>query len=321
MKETLLWLKYKPQTLDDLILLPRVEAMIKDGMDNHYILHGEFGIGKSALADILTKDKPTLRKNTSKDTSIEVLRNDIDRHVNTMSDIFNPTDDFKYVYLDEFEKASSAFQDALKAYIDDNSHLVRFILVTNHLHKIDNGIKTRCSLIGFDPIGDKEKLWWKVNCKNRLIDIAKKESIKVSENDIKKIVAHNYPSMRNMIIVLSEVAKTGVTDYDINIFKNELKGELYDVITTNNITEIQKFIMDNYGPENIQELFNLCGRPLLELMISKRNDLLTTSIFGEIYSLVAEHSMWLNTIKGGDPVVVATSLLCQIKTILENGKD
>lgn len=320
MKDTLLWLKYKPQNFDDLILLPRIEAMIKNGVDNHLILHGEFGIGKSALADLLTKDKATLRKNTSKDTSIEVLRNDIERHVNTMSDIFDPSDDFKYVYLDEFEKASSAFQDALKAYIDDNSHLVRFIFVTNHLHKIDNGIKTRCSLLGFDPIGDKEKMWWKTSCKNRIIEIAEKENIEISELDVKKIVHHNYPSMRNMIIVLSEVAKTGIIDYDINVFKNELKIDLYKSIVNDNIVNIQKFVMDNYGPENIQELFNLCGRPLLELLITKRKDLLSTPVFGEIYSLVAEHSMWLNTIKGGDPIVVATSLLCEIKKML-NGKN
>ena len=320
MEDTLLWLKYKPNSLNNIILLPRIRCMVENGIDNHLILHGEFGIGKSALADLLTKDKPTLRNNTSKDTSIEILRKDIDKHVNTMSDIFDPTDIFKYVYLAEFEKASSAFQDALKAYIDDNSHLVRFIFVTNHLHKIDNGIKTRCSLLGFDPIGDKEKKWWKTKCKERLIAIAGKENININETNIKKIVAHNYPSLRNMIIVLSEVAKTGIIDYDINIFKNELKNELYNTIVNKNIPEIQKFIMNNYGPENIQELFNLCGRPLLELMITKRKDLLNSTIFGEIYSMVAEHSMWLNTIKGGDPIVVATSLLCKIKELLRNEK-
>lgn len=316
MKETLLWLKHKPKNLDDIVLLPRIRKMISGGIKNHLILYGNFGLGKTALADILTKDKPTLYKNTSKDTSIEVLRTEINKHVNTMSDIFDPKDGYKYVYLDEFEKASSAYQDALKAYIDENSNLVRFIFITNHIHKVDNGILTRCSQINFDPINEEEKKWWKTKCKERLLHIKEKESIDISESDVKKIVASNYPSLRKMIVTLSEVDQMGEMHYEPNLLKNELVKDLY-LILDKETFQMQDFILKNFGTENVQEMFNLCGRPLTEYIIKKRKDLITSDVFGEIYSCVSEHSMWLNTIQGGDPVVVGTSLLYKIKKLLK----
>jgi len=317
-KNNLLWFKYKPQTLDDIILLPRVRKMVENGIDNHFLLHGDFGIGKSALIDILTTGKPTLMKNTSVDTSIDVLRDEIDSYVTSMSDIFDSTDDFKYVYLDEFEKASPAFQNALKKYIDDKSDTVRFVFITNHLNKVDEGIKTRCSTINFNPSTTEERNWWKTKCKEKLMTISSKEEIEIEEKDIKKIVVNNYPSLRKMIIVLSEIKKTGVVKSDQTLFKSEIVGELYNCLTTGSTADMQTFIMENYGNDNVQDLMNACGRPLLEHLIVNRKDLIHTDKLGDIYSLVAEHSMWLNTIKGGDPIVVGTSLLHNIKKMIRS---
>jgi DNA polymerase III delta prime subunit len=233
-----------------------------------------------------------------------------------MAYIFNPSSRYKLVYLDEFERASAEYQDSLKGFINDNSDNIRFIFVTNHIHKIEGGLRSRCTEINFDPLDEKEILWWKTNAKNRLIDIAEKEEIKISETDIKKIVAYNYPDIRKMIVVLSEVKKTGKIQYSTTTFSNELKSKLYKALTSGNILDIQSFVLGEFGQENIQSLFNLCGRPLLEMMIRKNPSIVKTEKLGDIYYVVSEHSMMLNTIKGGDPVVVGTSCLNKIKNII-----
>ena len=316
MIENLLWEKYRPKTLDDIILLPRNREIIKDGVNSNMIFSGHYGTGKTTLARILTSGKPVMYKNTSLHTSIETLRTDIQRHVDTISDIFHPTDTFKYVFLDEFEEASSTYQNALKAFIEEYSNLTRFIFVTNHIHKVEPGIISRCTHLDFNPQTEEEILYWKTESKKKLIDIAQKEDIKVEEIDIKRIVSHNYPDLRQMVIVLSEIKRTGRVDYSITTFDNQLKSKLYSVLTKDDIVGVQKFVMDNFGPEKVQELFNLCGRPLLEVLITKDKELLKTDKLADIYSLVSEHSMWLNTIKGGDPVVVATSCLTNIQKVL-----
>lgn len=314
MIENLLWEKYRPQTIEEIILLPRIRGEIKDGLVNsNLILYGHFGTGKTTLAKILVKNKPVMYFNTSLDTGIETLRNDISDHVNTISSIFDPVDTFKYVFLDEFEEASPKYQNALKAFIEEYSSNVRFIFVTNHIHKVEPGIISRCTQLDFNPNSEEEIKWWKIECKKRLIYISDKENIKIEELDVKKIVSHNFPDLRKMVEILSSIKRTGVIDYSITTFDSELKVKLYNVINSGTIVDIQKFVMDNYGPEKISELFNLCGRPLLEVLIKKRKDLMSTEVFGDIYNIVSEHSMWLSTIKGGDPVVTATSCLSNIK--------
>jgi DNA polymerase III delta prime subunit len=133
MIENLLWEKYRPQSIDEIILLPRIRAEVSGGTANsNLILYGHFGTGKTTLAKLLVKGKPVMYFNTSLDTGIETLRKDITNHVNTISDVFSSEDTFKYVFLDEFEEASPKYQNALKAFIEEYSSMVRFIFVTNH---------------------------------------------------------------------------------------------------------------------------------------------------------------------------------------------
>ena len=64
----LLWEKWRPKNLDDLILLPRIQNHFKDGVNQNFIFYGHYGTGKTSLARILigkyTKDKPFLELNS-----------------------------------------------------------------------------------------------------------------------------------------------------------------------------------------------------------------------------------------------------------------
>ena len=80
--DLLLWEKWRPKTLDDVILLPRIRKYFENGVNQNFIFHGHYGTGKTSLARILigkyTKDKAFLELNSSLYTSIDVLRNEIE---------------------------------------------------------------------------------------------------------------------------------------------------------------------------------------------------------------------------------------------------
>ena len=153
MKNLLLWEKWRPKKIDDIILLPRIKSHFEDGVKTNYIFHGHYGTGKTTLARILigkySKDKAFLELNSSLFTSIDVLRNEVEKFCKTQP-MLETDDPIKYVFLDEFERVSSQYQDAMKAFIETYHKNVRFILTTNHINKISDGIKSRFTCIDFD---------------------------------------------------------------------------------------------------------------------------------------------------------------------------
>ena len=124
------------------------------------LLYGVWGTGKTTLARILigkwTKDKPFLELNSSFYTSIDTLREKIDSFCSKVYMGFDiessiTADSMKYVFLDEFERTSSQYQDALKAYIEEfSAKNVRFILNTNHINKVSPGIRSRFVEVDFE---------------------------------------------------------------------------------------------------------------------------------------------------------------------------
>ena len=152
-KSLLLWEKWRPKTMEDVILLPRIRKHFEFGINQNFIFYGHFGTGKTSLARILigkyTKDKPYLELNSSLYTSIDVLRSEIEDFCK-FTPMMETDSDIKYIFLDEFERVSAQFQDAFKAFIEKYNKNVRFIITTNHLNKISDGIKSRIPQINFE---------------------------------------------------------------------------------------------------------------------------------------------------------------------------
>ena len=184
MKNLLLWEKWRPKKIDDIILLPRIKSHFEDGVKTNYIFHGHYGTGKTTLARILigkySKDKAFLELNSSLFTSIDVLRNEVEKFCKTQP-MLETDDPIKYVFLDEFERVSSQYQDAMKAFIETYHKNVRFILTTNHINKISDGIKSRFTCIDFDYQDSSEEKFLKQELYKKIINtICPSEDITIS---------------------------------------------------------------------------------------------------------------------------------------------
>jgi len=101
-KNLLLWEKYRPKTLDDVILLPRIRSHFELGVSKNYIFYGHYGTGKTSLARVLigrySKDKAFLEINSSLYTSIDVLRSEVEKFCKTQP-MLEAEDPIKYIFL------------------------------------------------------------------------------------------------------------------------------------------------------------------------------------------------------------------------------
>ena len=98
--EQLFWRKYRPKTLTNMVILPRIKKYLENGFKQNVILHGHPGTGKSTIVDILLKDKHVLKINASLQNGIDVLRENILEFCDTLPSPFvKTTDKMKYVYL------------------------------------------------------------------------------------------------------------------------------------------------------------------------------------------------------------------------------
>jgi replication-associated recombination protein RarA len=133
----LLWEKWRPKNMDDVILLPRIRKYFENGVNGNYIFYGNYGTGKTSLARILigkyTKNTPYLELNSSLYTSIDSLRGEIENFCK-FTPMMESESDIKFIFLDEFERVSVQFQDAPS---EDRSQLM-LISHKNNLFCIEN---------------------------------------------------------------------------------------------------------------------------------------------------------------------------------------
>ncbi|MDY0268828.1 AAA family ATPase [Trichloromonas sp.] len=266
LKELLFWEKYRPKTLKQMILIPRIESIINNGVFDNKILYGTPGTGKSTLANILSEQNSFIKINASMENGIDVLRNTIDNYIDTLD--FSSIDGYKVIYLDEFDRASVQLQDALKGYVETHHDRVRFIFTTNHIHKITPELRSRFTEICFNPIGSNERKFLYEKQVNYLRAICKKENCDLynDKEPFKKIVNKYFPDLRKSIQLLGHIIKSG----DLSIIESDINTEVVDVykfIIDGDLNPIinYDYVMNNFYT-NYEEVFEQLGRPFFEYL-------------------------------------------------------
>jgi DNA polymerase III delta prime subunit len=315
LKNLLLWEKWRPKKIEDCALPNRILNHFKDGLNKNYIFHGSFGTGKTTLARILigrwSKDKAYLEINSSLYTSIDVLRSDIEKFCKTVP-MFQSEDPIKYVFLDEFERVSAQYQDALKAFIEEYHHNVRFILTTNHFNKISDGIKSRMSSINFNIDDKEEEKEVKIKIFKRLIEITGEESIDIDKSDLKILINTKFPDIRSMLVSLQEY--NGIDLLKSNV-DNSLKESTYDIITNSkyDYNHIYHFLMNNYGADRIDYLFDILGREYVKYSIER--EINSDKLF-DLNFILSDYRDKLLT--KADPIILGMTVIGKFRKILIN---
>lgn len=316
----LLWEKYRPKNMEDVILLPRIRERFKDGVNQHYIFHGHYGTGKTSLARIIigkySKETPFLELNCSFDTSIDVLRTQIDDFCK-FSSIMDVTSDIKYVFLDEFERVSTNFQDAFKAFIEKYNKNVRFIITTNHINKVTDGLKSRIKLIDFDSQSLEEEKYLKQEIYKKITNtILPNEGGEIPKEDLISIINKKFPDFRSVIVEVQDYLETGKLSNGSNNISNKVKIDLYNCLYDKSLDyeKIYHFLMVNFGAEKVHIMLNLLGKSFVDWSINEKRENIN-KLF-ELSFILTENVPKLET--AIDPIILGMTVVGKFREILNN---
>lgn len=241
-----MWIeKYRPQTLDDIVLNEEtrktIDKFIQDGDFPHLFLCSEPGQGKTSLAKILAKSAfkcETLYINASDENNVETVRNKITNFATTAS----IAGSFKCVILDEADGfANIQAQKILRGLMESTSETCRFILTANYRHKIFKPLLSRTLELDITP--DKNGII------KRLAQILVNENVIVAKSEIEKLktmVDSYYPDIRSMIKIL----QSSVNDENKLCLKNYMVDEafmlnLLEKINSKNFESVREYYLDN----------------------------------------------------------------------------
>lgn len=270
--------KYRPQTLDEIILPDRILNIFKGKTDNqlhqHYIFYSaSSGVGKSSLAHILGEDYTTLYLDISTNPSVEVIRNEITdfAYKNSLSNGYEKP---KLIILDEMDGASSTFFDSLRGASETLSNKVRFIGTCNHLEKIPNPIQSRFQLIDFDPINSEEKKELMIKHSKRIYYIIKKEGMDIDKEVLKYLVKKTFPDFRKVINNIQTLKRSGVVDITVEDYNSiqEKYNKLYELILSSNTSPdiIFNTVAKDFSSNTDDVLYNLSNYFIKWIITNRR---------------------------------------------------
>lgn len=272
--------KYRPKTLDDIILgeatREQLNEIVKSQSIPHILLQGPAGIGKTTLAKIIVNDIlkcQHLYINASDEGGIDTVRSKIVGFAKTKSIDGN----IKVVILDEADGLTPEGQRALRNVTEEYSEYTRFIFTANYRHRIIAPIQSRVQEIDIEPsVKDVVK---------RCFEILKKEDVSVSEEEKIKfvdLVRKYYPDIRKTINILQKFSATGelkiVSAENIDHIAEEVYDNLKDPLG------LRKYVISH--EIDFQNDYQMLLKSLLEVIY--KNDI-DASVKQECILIVSEH--------------------------------
>lgn len=233
-RSTLFVEKYRPQTINDLIMPDNLKDLfnkfVADQDIPNLLFSSSAGRGKTSTAYALCKDIECdmLYVNGSVETSIDTLRYTVTGFAQTGS--FH--DAKKVVIIDECERLSPNAQDGMKALIEKTDANCRFILTTNNISRIIDPIKSRCQMVDFN-FSQTETKKMIINYFKRVCWILDNEKVQYDKQVLANFVQQVYPDFRRTLNELQKYIKM-YGKVDDQIF-NTLDGAQF----TNLVTEMK----------------------------------------------------------------------------------
>jgi len=281
--------KYRPQSIEDMILPERIITKVNNGIQNHMLLHGSAGLGKTSLARIIAKGKSSMYINCSIETGVDTVRNKITDFCSNIALSFEGVDrKEKIVILDEFDGASDSYFKAMRGAMEQFSSTTKFIATCNYFTKIPDHMKSRFDCVDFNFSKEDERDLIKQYI-IRVHKISKNEGIQITPPAILKIVKEYFPDLRSTITFLQSInseGKTVINEDDLDKFTGEFK-ELFEMFFIKKVTyfQIYSYIYKNYlGNED--NVIMALGKDLGDYINKEQSDKIM--LLGPITSLQAD---------------------------------
>lgn len=247
--------KYRPKTVSEVIghieFTPVWNKWIEAKDMPHVILAGQHGIGKTTIAIALARDilgegfdLNFLELNASDDRKLDVVRTKIKDFATTRKLGVSS----KICLLDEMDNMTKDAQKALKRIMEKYASNVRFVITTNHLHKIITPIQSRCVVQKLKPV-DKyaiRGLIFKI-CQSEDIDYDYDVETDSTNGDVRKAIS----MLENGIKVEEEFNYNKV----LSMNRFQMMGALQEEVKNSSIAEVCRGLHDAVIESDIEDKF------------------------------------------------------------------
>ena len=252
MNEFLWCEKYRPKTISDCILPPRIkstfESIVKGGELHNMLLTGTAGLGKTTVAKALCNELGLdyLLINGSEESGIDTLRNKIKQFASSVS----LQGGYKVVILDEADYLNpQSTQPALRGFIEEFSSNCRFILTCNFKNRIIEPLHSRCSVIEFN-LAKKDMPPLLAAFMKRTSMILETESVSYEKQVIAELIVKHSPDWRRVINELQRYSVSGVIDSGILVSLSEVSlKDLMVSLKDKNFKKMRQWVVDNIDSE------------------------------------------------------------------------
>ncbi len=203
MPKQALYLKWRPQTFEDVIgqehITRTLQNSIESGRIRHaYLFSGPRGTGKTTTARLLAAalgagELDLIEIDAASHTGVDDVRDLRDKIA------FMPSaGDYKVYIIDEVHRFSgSAFDALLKTLEEPPPHAV-FVLATTEIDKVPDTIKSRCLQFEFRRVALPQVA-------DRLQRIAESEGLNIERAALEMIARHGTGSVRDSISLLDQI--------------------------------------------------------------------------------------------------------------------
>ncbi len=201
-----LYLKYRPQTLDEIVGNSSVVNILKSQLSGDssqplpraMLFHGPTGCGKTTLARIVANELGVGESDLKEIDSADFRGIDTIRDIRKQSMYAPLGGKYRVWILDECHKLTNDAQNALLKALEDTPDHVYYMLCTTDPDHLIKTIRGRCAPYQVEPLDDREM-------KTLLMRVVRAEEESLSRELYEQIAQDSLGHPRNALQILSQV--------------------------------------------------------------------------------------------------------------------
>lgn len=201
---------FRPQTLDQAVIVPRIREELSKGLVDNILLCGTQGAGKTTLSRIMAKfGSEPIFINASMERGIDTIR---ERVINygSSSSLFDGEEHMKVVVLEECDNLTNDAWMSLRATMEQFHRNVRFVANCNYIDKVPEPIQSRFNIIHIDPLNQTEEEYLINGYIERVKLILNACKITYTDEIVENFVRNDFPDMRSLIKKIQQLHTRGI---------------------------------------------------------------------------------------------------------------